>query len=69
MSLLLQENVAVLKREVLGDASEAGILKCTELTSGGGVMKFRKNNPKVCEIPFNSTNKFQVSDTLPNVLS
>jgi len=55
-----QENVAVLKREVNGDASEAAILKCTEL-SKGNVMDYRKNNKKVCEIPFNSTNKFQVS--------
>jgi len=55
-----QENVAVLKREVNGDASEAAILKCTEL-SKGDVMGYRKNNKKVCEIPFNSTNKFQVS--------
>merc|ERR1712168_1160341 len=55
-----QENVAILKREVNGDASEAAILKCTEL-SKGNVMEYRKNNRKVCEIPFNSTNKFQVS--------
>merc|ERR1711953_208281 len=55
-----QENVAILKREVNGDASEAAILKCTEL-SKGNVMEYRKNNKKVCEIPFNSTNKFQVS--------
>merc|ERR1712209_232586 len=43
-----------------GDASEAAILKCTEL-SHGTVMDYRKRNAKVCEIPFNSTNKFQVS--------
>jgi sodium/potassium-transporting ATPase subunit alpha len=55
-----QENVAILKREVNGDASEAAILKCTEL-SKGNVMEYRKKNKKVCEIPFNSTNKFQVS--------
>merc|ERR1712088_473680 len=54
----------VLQREVNGDASEAAILKCTELSTKaehGGVMAFRKKNPKVCEIPFNSTNKYQVS--------
>jgi len=53
----------VLQREVNGDASEAAILKCTELSTkaSGGVMEYRKNNPKVCEIPFNSTNKYQVS--------
>merc|ERR1712183_353741 len=55
-----QEGVSVLKREVNGDASEAAILKCTEL-SHGNVMDYRKKNTKVCEIPFNSTNKFQVS--------
>jgi len=53
----------VLQREVNGDASEAAILKCTELSTkaSGGVMEYRENNPKVCEIPFNSTNKYQVS--------
>merc|ERR1711962_942784 len=55
-----QESVPILKREVNGDASEAAILKCTEL-SRGNVMEYRKKNKKVCEIPFNSTNKFQVS--------
>jgi len=55
-----QDSVAILKREVNGDASEAAILKCTEL-SKGNVMGYRQNNKKVCEIPFNSTNKFQVS--------
>merc|ERR1719309_984111 len=55
-----QDSVAILKREVNGDASEAAILKCTEL-SKGIVMGYRQNNKKVCEIPFNSTNKFQVS--------
>merc|ERR1712055_90735 len=55
-----QENVAILKKEVNGDASEAAILKCTEL-SKGNVMDYRARNKKVCEIPFNSQNKFQVS--------
>merc|ERR1712147_258833 len=55
-----QEGVSILKREVNGDASEAAILKCTEL-SLGDVMGYRVRNKKVCEIPFNSTNKFQVS--------
>ena len=55
---------SVLQREVNGDASEAAILKCTELSTKaehGGVLAYRKKNPKVCEIPFNSTNKYQVS--------
>merc|ERR1719427_672293 len=55
-----QNEVSILKREVNGDASEAAILKCTEL-SKGNVMEYRKRNKKVCEIPFNSANKFQVS--------
>jgi len=55
-----QDGVHILKREVNGDASEAAILKCTELTKGD-IVGYRKKNPKVCEIPFNSSNKFQVS--------
>ena len=51
-----QEGVAILKREVNGDAA---IPKCTA-PSKGNVMSYRENNKKVCEIPFNSTNKFQV---------
>merc|ERR1719348_1900482 len=55
-----QEGVSILKKEVNGDASEAAILKCTEL-SKGNVIEYRRKNKKVCEIPFNSSNKFQVS--------
>merc|ERR1711910_236465 len=57
-----KENMAksVLQREVNGDASEAAILKCTELSTGN-VMAYRQRNKKVCEIPFNSTNKYAVS--------
>merc|ERR1712001_590478 len=55
-----QDQVSILKREVNGDASEAAILKCTELTNGN-VMEYRAKNKKLVEIPFNSTNKFQVS--------
>merc|ERR1711936_586100 len=55
-----QDQVAVLKREVNGDASEAALLKCCEL-SDGKVMEYRAARRKVCEIPFNSTNKYQVS--------
>jgi len=61
-----QSGEPVLKREVNGDASEAAILKCTELSAqtsnvAGGVLGFRSRNKKVAEIPFNSTNKYQVS--------
>ena len=55
-----QEQVPILKREANGDASETALLKCTEL-SHGNVLDFRRKNKKVCEVPFNSTNKFQVS--------
>merc|ERR1711863_128078 len=55
-----QESVPILKREVNGDVSEAALLKCCELTVGN-IMQFRVRNKKVCEIPFNSTNKYQVS--------
>ena len=39
---------------------EAAILKCTELSTGD-VIGCREKNKKVCEVPFNSTNKYQVS--------
>ena len=47
-------------RECAGDASESALLKCVEL-SIGHVTEYRKKHKKVCEIPFNSTNKYQVS--------
>lgn len=50
----------ILKKEVAGDASEAALLKCMELALGD-VLSIRKRNKKACEIPFNSTNKYQVS--------
>merc|ERR1712158_156016 len=46
-----QNEVSILKREVNGDASEAAILKCTELTNGN-VMEYRAKNKKLVEIPF-----------------
>lgn len=55
-----QENIPVLKRECNGDASESALLKCVEL-SIGSVPEFRRRNKKIVEIPFNSTNKYQVS--------
>jgi len=55
-----QSGIPVLKREVNGDASEAALLKCTELSTGN-VMDYRAKAKKTCEIPFNSTNKYQVS--------
>ena len=47
-------------RECNGDASESALLKCVELNIGN-VTEFRRKNKKIVEIPFNSTNKFQVS--------
>merc|ERR1712127_586841 len=55
-----QESIPILKREVNGDASEAALLKCIELATGEA-MALRARNKKVCEIPFNSSNKYQVS--------
>jgi len=55
-----QEGVPILKREVNGDASEAALLKCMELALHD-VQGYRNKNKKVCEVPFNSTNKYQVS--------
>ncbi|GCC41556.1 hypothetical protein chiPu_0025942, partial [Chiloscyllium punctatum] len=53
-----QEGIPIPKREVIGDASETALLKFTELTIGN-VLDYRHRFRKVCEIPFNSTNKFQ----------
>ena len=43
-----------------GDASEQGILRCYESIMGN-TTALREANPKVVEIPFNSSNKYQVS--------
>ena len=56
-----QDDVPILKRECTGDASEVALLKFSELSLSGGVIQFRLDHPKVAEIPFNSTNKYQVS--------
>ncbi|XP_008321045.1 sodium/potassium-transporting ATPase subunit alpha-3b isoform X2 [Cynoglossus semilaevis] len=55
-----QDSVTILKRDVAGDASESALLKCIEL-SCGSVRMMRDRNKKVAEIPFNSTNKYQLS--------
>ncbi|KAG5265297.1 hypothetical protein AALO_G00240700 [Alosa alosa] len=55
-----QEDIPILKRGTAGDASESALLKCIEM-SCGSVRAIRNNNPKVAEIPFNSTNKYQLS--------
>ncbi|XP_066495359.1 potassium-transporting ATPase alpha chain 2 [Tiliqua scincoides] len=55
-----QENIPIMKKIVAGDASETALLKFSEVVLGD-VMEIRKRNRKVAEIPFNSTNKFQLS--------
>uniref|UniRef100_A0A672V674 Sodium/potassium-transporting ATPase subunit alpha n=1 Tax=Strigops habroptila TaxID=2489341 RepID=A0A672V674_STRHB len=55
-----QENLPIMKRVVVGDASETALLKFAEVILGD-VMNIRAQKKKVAEIPFNSTNKFQLS--------
>ncbi|XP_065678382.1 sodium/potassium-transporting ATPase subunit alpha-like isoform X2 [Hydra vulgaris] len=55
-----QDNIPILRRDCIGDASEIAILKFIE-SSVGNVMDKRAKNKLVAEIPFNSTNKYQVS--------
>uniref|UniRef100_A0A8C5L2J1 Sodium/potassium-transporting ATPase subunit alpha n=1 Tax=Jaculus jaculus TaxID=51337 RepID=A0A8C5L2J1_JACJA len=57
-----QENVSGLtkRRATTGDASESALLKFVEL-SYHSVKEMREKRPKVAEIPFNSTNKYQMS--------
>ncbi|CAM4505279.1 unnamed protein product [Leuciscus chuanchicus] len=55
-----QESIAILKRDVAGDASESALLKCIELCCGS-VKEMREKYNKIAEIPFNSTNKYQLS--------
>uniref|UniRef100_A0A7N5ZW06 Sodium/potassium-transporting ATPase subunit alpha n=1 Tax=Anabas testudineus TaxID=64144 RepID=A0A7N5ZW06_ANATE len=55
-----QEGVPIPKRLVVGDASETALLKFTELTIGN-IVDYRNRFKKVVEVPFNSTNKFQLS--------
>ena len=62
-----QDHIPVMKRECTGDASESAILKSMELIEGQ-VVNFREQNKKVCEIPFNSTNKYHVTVNQVNIL-
>jgi len=55
------ESVPILKRDCIGDASESGILKCTEILTNGKTLAMRDEMKKVHEVPFNSTNKYQLS--------
>lgn len=51
--------IFIIQRDVAGDASESALLKCIELCCGS-VQEMREKTPKIAEIPFNSTNKYQV---------
>ncbi|KAG7315662.1 hypothetical protein KOW79_020528 [Hemibagrus wyckioides] len=55
-----QANVPILRRDTTGDASESALLKCIELCCGS-VKDMRDKYTKLAEIPFNSTNKYQLS--------
>ncbi|KAJ8986171.1 hypothetical protein NQ317_005645 [Molorchus minor] len=59
-SFIDSEEVPIDQRKTTGDASESAILKIMEKLEGNVEMR-RKEYPKVCEIPFNSVNKYQVS--------
>ena len=52
--------VSIMRREVNGNASEAALLKFVEFVTGN-TKTIRSRNPKVCEVPFNSSNKYQLS--------
>ncbi|KAJ8013036.1 hypothetical protein DPEC_G00049140 [Dallia pectoralis] len=55
-----QNDVPILKRVVAGDASESALLKSIELCCGS-VKDMREKYMNIAEIPFNSTNKYQLS--------
>ncbi|KAF5270191.1 hypothetical protein FQR65_LT05671 [Abscondita terminalis] len=55
-----QERVPIEKRKVTGDSSESAVLKAMELYVGNTKL-YKTECPKVLEIPFNSTNKYQLS--------
>nr|XP_032832154.1 potassium-transporting ATPase alpha chain 2-like [Petromyzon marinus] len=55
-----QEDLPISRRDVSGDASETALLKFTEQLLGS-IANMREQNNKVAEIPFNSTNKYQLS--------
>ena len=52
--------VKIQDREVDGDATETGLLKCFE-TIRGNYKAVRENNPTVVQIPFSSRTKFAVN--------
>jgi len=55
-----QDHLPITKKEIIGEASEAALLRCVELSIGDAV-KYREQFKKVAEIPFNHNNKLQLS--------
>lgn len=55
-----QDDVHPLKKEINGNASEAALLKFADIVYGS-IVPIRRTHLKVTEIPFNSTEKYQVS--------
>jgi sodium/potassium-transporting ATPase subunit alpha len=55
-----QEHLPILQRETIADASESALFKYTEIVYGN-CQDYREVNTKVCEVPFNSINKYQLS--------
>jgi len=55
-----QEQVPILNKQCSGDATEAALLRFAEL-SHGNTTEYRTRNQRVCEIPFSSNIKYQVS--------
>jgi sodium/potassium-transporting ATPase subunit alpha len=55
-----EERKPILQRQVRGDASEGAILKFVESLNLLG-SNFKDLNPKLIEIPFSSSTKYQVS--------
>jgi len=54
-----QEDIPVLQRATFGDASESAFIKfCQPIRD---IIEMRNANPLLAEIPFNSTNKYQLS--------
>ncbi len=58
-SSYVQEDVSIQNRECTGDASESALIKFVQ-AAVRDVSEWRDECEKRCEIPFNSTNKYQV---------
>jgi len=54
-----QEDTDIVTRTTIGDASETAMIKFAQPSRD--IIEIRESNPKVCEIPFNSRNKFSLS--------